>query len=396
MVDLVLLGATGFTGRLTATYLSGYPELKWGIAGRRKLALEDLRTELDLPELPVYECDVHDPASLDELCGKTRVICSVVGPYSLHGSSVVSACVRNGVHYCDLAGEVHWIREMIDQYHEAALSNQTRLVFCCGFDSIPSDMAVFWMQNEAQNRFGTPLIKIKNGLRAMKGGMSGGTYASLTAIQEAGAKDTSIYKTLFHPYALNPRDKMNGPDGKDLLTVAYDKELKAWKSPFVMASINTRVVRRSVALDAYPYGQYFTYEEFALHSGGIKGRLKAIRNAIPLALVSGAKPGSFRKKILDRVFPQPGEGPTPAQQESGFFYFKVWGTTEAGDILEGTVRGDKDPGYGFTSRMLGEAAACLAVDDLPPRYGCLTPATAMGSTLFHRLVENAGMKFNIK
>lgn len=398
--DLILLGATGFTGRLVAEYLLrtyGVDKaLKWAMAGRDRAKLERVRRELDAETIPLLVADVRDSAALDALTRETKVLCTTVGPYAKYGSEVVASCVRSGTHYCDLCGEVQWIRRMIDAHHATAEEKKLRIVHCCGFDSIPSELGVVYLQQQARERTGSYCTEIKTGLKGASGGFSGGTVASLTNVLAEAEQDRGIYKLLFNPYSLNPADQQAGPDDPDLRTVAYDPDFGSWKCPFVMAGINTRVVRRGQALLGRPYGPDFKYSECMLTGAGFAGRLKAYATSLPLALLMGAKPGSFAKKLIDWFAPKPGQGPSAKERESGFWVYDLVGRLPDGRLLRARVKGDRDPGYGSTSKMLAEAAICLAQDDLPERYGVITPTVAMGETLLTRLRDRAGLSFRMQ
>ena len=397
--EVVILGASGFTGRLVAEYLLKQyglnKDLKWAIAGRNEAKLQGIRKELGNEEIPIIVADSLDEAAMNSLAARTKVLCTTVGPYAKFGDLAVAACIANGTHYCDLTGEVQWIRKMIDTHYEAAKSAKVKITHCCGFDSVPSDMGVYFLQQEAQKKFGAYCSEIKMGLKAASGGMSGGTYASLSNVMEEVQNNPSIGKVLVNPYGLNPQGEMSGLDKKDLRAVKYDDDFKSWKSPFIMAAINTKVVRRSHALSGYPYGKDFKYDEFTLTGDGFGGRMKGFGSVIPLAIMGAAKPGSFLKKIVDNRLPKPGEGPNKEQREKGFFNFRILGKMQDGQTIVGKVTGDRDPGYGSTSKMLGEAAVCLAKDQLPETYGVITPSISMGDAFLKRLTENSGLGFEV-
>ena len=398
--DLILMGATGFTGRLVAEYLfSTYGatgRLRWAMAGRDRKKLERVRVEIGGEDIPLLIADSLDSNSLDNLCSQTQVVCSTVGPYAKYGSETVASCVRNGTHYCDLTGEVPWIHRMIQTHHMEAQEKNLRIVHCCGYDSIPSDLGVHYLQQKAKLLTGQYCCHIKGGVKAASGGLSGGTISSMTNMLEEAEKDKGIYRLLFNPYGLNPPDMQEGPDQADLGKVMYDLHFKSWKSPFLMAAINTRIVRRGHALQGNPYGQDFRYDEFVQTGDGLAGRIKAYASAIPIGLLMRAKPGSLTMKLLEYFAPKPGEGPSQQVRENGFWVFDFLGILPDGEVVQARVKGDRDPGYGSTSKMLAEAAVCLALDELPPTYGVITPAMAMGDALLKRLQENAGLNFRIK
>lgn len=396
--DVVIWGATGFTGKLVAEYIFNKygigNDLKWAMAARNRTKLEQVRASIADNTVPLIVADSNDEASLNEMTKRTKVVCTTVGPYAKYGSKLVAACVSNQTHYCDLAGESQWIRKMIDQHHETASANGTKIVNSCGFDSIPSDMGVYFVQQQAKTQTGSFAKQIKMRVKAMKGGISGGTYASMSNLMEEASKDKTILKEMFNPYSLNPRDQQDGQDKPDLRSVIYDKTAKSWISPFVMAGINTRIVRRSHALSDFPYGKNFKYDEAMLSGNGFSGRMKGIGNALPLALFAMAKPGSFLKKMMDNRLPKPGEGPNEKQRETGFYNLRFYTILENDKVALGKVTGDRDPGYGSTSKMIAESAICLAKDNLSDVGGILTPATAMGNALLNRLEDNAGLTFS--
>lgn len=396
--DIVVWGATGFTGALVAEYLYSHygvrSELSWAIAGRSEKKLDALRERLgpDATELPAIEADSFDEAALAAMAARTRVVITTVGPYAKYGAPLVAACVAHGTHYCDLAGEAQWIRQMIDEHHDAAAASGARIVNCCGFDSIPMDIGVWFLQKEATRRHGSYCTSIAMLVKAAKGGPSGGTIASmLNIIQEARA-DREVAKVLVDPYALNPPGERSGPDGRDQQNARFDEVAKSWTAPFVMAGINTKVVRRSHALQGYPYGRDFRYRE-AVMTGS---RFKATTMTLGLGgFVLGA---SFKptRALLERfVLPAPGEGPNREQRETGFYDLRQFGELPDGTIIKSRIKGDRDPGYGSTSKMLAEAGVCLAKDTLESGGGVLTPAAAMDGALLKRLEDKAGLSFEI-
>ena len=397
--DIIIWGASGFTGRLVAEYLLQQygidGDLKWAIAGRNKEKLEGIRKELGNELIPIWIADSMKKGSLTAMVKQTKVICTTVGPYAKYGSNLVEACVEQGVHYCDLTGEVQWIQRMVDKHQVAAKAKGVKIVHCCGFDSIPSDMGVYHLQKEALATTGNYAKHIKLRVKVMKGGMSGGTYASLNNVMAEAAEDPSIGKLLENPYSINPEGERSGPDEQDITSVIYDEDFKSWISPFVMTGINTRVVRRSHALQAYPYGKDFRYDEANLVGNGFSKKLTAkLVNSVVGKVVSGG-PNSILKKMADRYLPKPGEGPSKEERENGFYNLVLLGKLADGTTITTKVKGDKDPGYGSTSKMLGESAVCLAKDTLPDSSGVLTPSTAMGDALLKRLVDNAGLSFEV-
>lgn len=398
--EVVVLGSTGFTGRLVAEYLlkqyGANGSLKWAMGGRNEGKLKSIRATLGDESIPLVVCDSSKPADVENLAKSTKVVCTTVGPYALYGSELVAACVAHGTHYCDLTGEVQWMRRMIDQHHDAAKANGVKIVHTCGFDSIPSDMGVYFVQEEIKKKTGRYADQIKMRVRVMKGKFSGGTIASLNNVLAEAQKDPSIYAVLSNPYGLNPEGEQTGPDKKDLMTVKYDEDIKQWLSPFVMAGINTKVVRRSNALAGYPYGKDFLYDEAMSTGDGVGGRIKSTTMAAMMGILMGGKPGSLWSKTVNRFLPDPGEGPTKEERETGFYVLDFFGKMDDGSMIVGKVTGDKDPGYGSTSKMLGESAVCLAKDQLSDAAGMLTPAVAMGDALLDRLRDNAGLTFEMR
>ena len=400
--DLIVWGASGFTGRLVVEYLrDAYPmggDLNWAVAARNREKLEAIIAELgfDQQRPETLIADSNDDESLNRLVSQTKVIISTVGPYARYGSGLVRACVENGTHYCDLAGEVQWMRKMIDQHQDAARESGARIVHCCGFDSIPSDIGVHFMQQQAMQRSGHPCNDITLLVRAMKGGASGGTIASMLTAMEQAKEDKDVRRTLADPYGLNPANERMGPDRRDQTGVEYNELAQLWTAPFVMASVNTRVVRRSNALLGYSYGKEFTYHEAMTTGSGAGGWMKAA--SITAGLGGFVLASSFdlsRKHIVERLVPKPGEGPDRNERENGFFNLQLFGKMNDGKILRTRVTGDRDPGYGSTSKMLSESAVCLAQDDLTVPGGFWTPASALGDHLMKRLTENAGLTFSV-
>jgi len=400
--DIVVWGATGFTGALVAEYLlSQYGvggSLRWAIAGRSEAKLETLRHALGpkAVSLPEIVADSFDEQKLAAMAAKTSVVITTVGPYANYGSELVAACVEQGTHYCDLAGEAQWIRRMIDEHHDAAVKSGARIVHCCGFDSIPMDIGVWFLQQAAMRRHGSYCSSIQMLVKAMRGGPSGGTMASvLNLIKEARA-DRSVAKVLGDPYGLNPPDEREGSDKPDQRSVQFEEVADTWTAPFVMAGINTKVVRRSQALLGYPYSRYFRYREAMMMGKGAQAWLKASAMTAGLGgFVAAASLGLTRGLLERYVVPKPGDGPNLEQRENGFFDLRQFGTLPDGTVIRSRIMGDRDPGYGSTSKMLAESGVCLAQDDLSSGGGVLTPASAMADALLLRLQENAGLSFEI-
>ncbi len=392
---VVLFGATGFTGSLVAEFLHQQygEELKWAIAGRNQDKLQQLSAKCGA--VPWIVADVSDQNSLNALAAQTKVVCSTVGPYSLYGSPVVAACIDQGTHYCDLTGEVPWIRQMIDRHHSAAQDKGIKIVHCCGFDSIPSDMGVFFLQQAVNQETGAYCNRISMRVKGTRGGLSGGTYASMKEVAAAAAQDSNVAKLLFNPYGLNPDVRFQGPDVPDQMGAGYDDHYKAYTAPFIMASINTRIVRRTHALTGFKYGLDFQYDEAMLTGRGWTAKLKAKILSSVIRQMSSPKKSVF-KSMVDKIMPKSGDGPSAQQREQGFFSLGMLGVTPAGQTFRASIKGDRDPGYGSTAKMLGESAVCLALDDLPEVYGVITPALAMGNSILTRLQQNSGLSFTLE
>ena len=389
--DIIIWGASGFTGRLVAEYLyKNYnsKDLKWAIAGRDNQKLISIRKTFLNDEVPIVLADSFDETSLNKMTQRANVICSTVGPYAKYGSLLVKSCIKNKTHYCDLAGEAQWIRKMIDLYHEEAIRNQVKIVNSCGYDSIPSDMGVYFINKNLSKKN----LTIKMRVTGTKGGYSGGTYASMQNIIKEASSDRDVRKSLTNPYGLNPVGEQSGHDKRDLSSVVYDKKIKSWIAPFLMAGINTKIVRRSNALSNYNYGKDFKYDEAVMTGKGIKGQLAGIMLSIPLILLA-AKPGSILNKIFSFFVPKPGQGPNKKERESGYFSSKFFVFDEHSNSSIFKVTGDRDPGYGSTSKMLAESAVCLAKDNLDNTFGIITPSYAMGNNILERLISNAGLSF---
>ncbi len=399
--DVIVWGASGFTGRLVAEYLLAQygldGKVRWAMAGRSEDKLIKVRAELGNEDIPILLADSDDEESLAELAARSKVICSTVGPYAKHGSKLVAACIAQGADYCDLSGEAQWIRKMVDQHHNAAVEAGVRIVNSCGFDSIPSDMGVYFLQREIHAKTGQYAQHIKFRLRVMKGKLSGGTFASMANLLKEAGEDSLTRKVLKSPYGLNPEMENQGNDKPDLQAIIHDDDIPAYIAPFMMAGINTKIVRRSHALAGFPYGKDFLYDEAVISGPGFKGKLKGIAMTLGLATMVIGKPGSALRNFLERKMPKPGEGPNKEERENGFFNILLLGKMSNGDIIRAKVTGDRDPGYGSTSKMLGESAVCLALDkeQTPEIAGLLTSSTAMGEVLLERLQKNAGLTFSI-
>lgn len=403
-LDVVVFGATSFVGQILCRYLqqrtSNGLQLRWGMAGRSLEKLEATRRSLGdgAVAVPLLLADATDPAALARLCKGTRVVVSTVGPYALLGEPLLRACVESGTDYCDLTGEVQWIRRMIETLEAQAQRSGARIVHCCGFDSIPSDLGVRFLQNTALQRHGKPCTQVKMRVKRVRGGMSGGTLASMLNVMREVMADPALRRVLADPYALCATTQSRRVRQPEVRATAFDAQFAAWTAPFIMAGINTRIVHRSHALAGYPYGEDFTYEEAMLMGTGLAGWLRATGLTVGLAgFMMATVIGPIRKLMQRYILPSPGEGPTPQQQAAGYFDLRLWGRTNDGHELLTKVTGDRDPGYGSTAKMLGEAAACLAFD-VPKSAaagGFWTPATLLGDRLIERLETHAGVHFTV-
>ena len=397
--DILIWGATGFTGKIVTQYMvQNYTggNLTWALGGRSETKLQDVKTAVNAPsDIDIVVADAHNPDEMDALVQRARVVLTTVGPYARYGSELVAACAKHGTHYCDLTGEVHWMSDMIDQHQQAAVASGAKIVHTCGFDSIPSDLGVYFLQQAMQQRYGVPAQEIKYRTKAFKGGFSGGTVDSMMAMMEAAKQDPSILECIADPYALNRTHR--GHDGLDSNQHYYDTDFSSWVGPFVMSTINTRVVRRSNELINMAYGSDFRYNEGSLTKSGPQGQLAAAVMGVGTASINALTAFEPIRHLLQKVLPKPGEGPSQELMDKGFFEIELLAkhADPAIDNLRATVKGDRDPGYGSTAKMLAESAVCLAQDELPVGGGFWTPASAMGDSLLQRLPANAGVTFEL-
>jgi short subunit dehydrogenase-like uncharacterized protein len=395
--DIVVYGATGFVGLLTAGYLAerAPPDVRIALGGRSQPKLERTRTALGV-DWPLVIADSQDRNAVAALAESTRVVATTVGPYFKYGKPLLEACAAAGTYYADLTGEVLFMRWAIDAAHGAAQTTGARIVHTCGFDSIPSDIGTLLLHEAAQAGGHGELGETSFVVKAMRGGASGGTIDSLRTAVDTVKKDPPSRRVLADPYALSP-DRAAEPDlgsERDSLKPLRDDRLGGWLAPFVMGSVNTRVVRRSNALQDHAYGRRFRYRELMLTGRGPLGGAKAagVAGGIAGVFAGLATPGA--RQLLDRVLPDPGEGPSESTRERGFFNIDIHTTTSSGERLRCEIRASGDPGYKATAVMLGESALCLALDDLPETAGVLTPASAMGRVLADRLIE-AGHTYRV-
>lgn len=409
--DVVLWGATGFTGQYVAEYLAERYEssdLTWAIAGRSQERLNNLRDDLaqrnqDWDSLDVLTGDAFDRESLKAIAEQTQVVCSTVGPYAEYGSNLVKACIEHGTDYCDITGEVHWMRRMIDEHHEEARDNGVRIVHACGFDSVPSDLGTLMVQNHANEHFQTRCSNVKAFVSTSSFKLSGGTIASMVGLFEESSRNPAIRRVIESPYSLAPEGERSGPDEGPQQGPVYNEDIGQWTGPFIMAVINEKVVRRSNALLGYPWGRDFRYNEVTPAGRGLPGALSATITSIGLALLAWVLSVPSLRKLLGRfLLPNPGEGPSRDVIEDNSFEVRLVGRVEMSEsedetIVEGRVAAERDAGYGTTPWMLGESAMCLAKGeiDTPLEGGVLTPASAIGTPLIDRL-RDVGMTFTVR
>jgi len=385
--DIVVYGATGFTGQLVAEYLAAHykddASLKWAMAGRSLDKLKSVRDAIGAAaDTPLIVADAGDPVSLKAMLDQTRSVISTVGPYQLYGSDLMAACAASGTDYLDLCGEPIWMRQMIEAHEASAKASGARIVFSCGFDSVPFELGAFFVQEEAKRAFGAPATRVKGRVRDMRGTLSGGTAASAKATFDAVSKDLSLVAILNNPFALTPG--FEGPKQPRGNKPLYEEDLQSWAAPFMMALINTRNVHRSNMLMGFPYGRDFIYDEMVLTGAGEKGEANAKR----VMAANSEKTGPSA--------PKPGEGPSKEERENGRYDLLYVATAPDGRQVRASVKGDRDPGYGSTSKMIAECAICLLRDTPDVPAGIWTPGAAMQHKLIKRLVDHAGLTFQVE
>ncbi|MBK8542566.1 MAG: saccharopine dehydrogenase NADP-binding domain-containing protein [Caulobacteraceae bacterium] len=398
--DVVIYGATGFTGKLVAEHMmrvyGAEGEVRWAIAGRDEEKLKTVRNDIGASyKLPIIVAGANDSNALDAMAHRARVIITTVGPYQRYGEGLLAACAKAGTDYVDLCGEPNWMADMIAKYEKTAKESGARIVFSCGFDSIPFDCGVWFLQQEAKARFGQPLRDVRGRVRKMKGTFSGGTMASMLATLEAVKREPSLAARMTDPFLLSPERLAPQPNGE---VVTEDADINSWAAPFVMASINTKNVHRTNALAKHPYGRDFSYSEMMMTGGGAQGQKRA-KSAMGASNMQRALLGFAPTRMLLTQFalPKPGEGPDKNARETGMYDVLYVGTTADNRTLRASVYGDKDPGYGSTSKMISEAA--LTLNDTSRQTtpgGIWTPAAAMGDALIARLQQKAGLTFKLE
>ena len=411
--DVIVWGASGYVGRLICEYLASHysdpKSLRWAMGGRSQSKLETLRNELGsgAENVPVLTGDAADPDALEAIVQRTKVVLTTVGPYAKYGSLLVATCARMGVDYVDLAGEVPWIQRMIDRHQKDAEESGARIVPCCGFDSVPSDLGVYFLNAQVRKKTNAPCTKVKMRVKAIKGGASGGTVARMLNLMEEAQRDPSIRKIARDPYALVPasvpgsraENPARRPRQPSDTPIEYDQDAHAWIAPFLMAGINTRVVHRTNALLGYSYGEDFRYSEAMMTGKGLAGCVGSYALAAGLGgFVAAASVSPLRSLLSRFVLPSPGEGPSRSLRKKGFYNLVFLGETEDGQKFAARVTGDQDLGYGSTAKIISECAICLAQDITREQTGggFWTPASAMGDALLARLTAHAGLSFEIE
>lgn len=398
--DIIVYGATSFVGQILTRYMDthfGNSTLRWAIAGRSKAKLEQLSKDIGLTDTAILVADASDESALQAMCARGKVVISTVGPYALYGDMLVKVCAETGTHYCDLTGEPQWIRKMQDQHAQTAQQSGALIVHCCGFDSIPSDLGVYFLQQHALAKFGAPCTRINMRVAKLKGGASGGTVASIINMVKEAVGDADLRQQLKDPYSLCPPDHGFSARQHDV-KMAYDEEYGSWIAPFIMAAINTRVVHRSNALSGNAYTTDFLYQEAMVtgKNGAGRGMAMATDWGMNIFMIGLAVP-PIRWALEGFILPKPGEGPSEKEQREGEYDLVFMGTTATGDKMQCRVTGDRDPGYGSTAKMLAQAAVCLA-QDVPENTigGFWTPASLLGDKLIKRLQDDAGLTFELE
>ena len=383
--DFVVYGATGFTGKLVVEYLqakySNNNEINWAMAGRSLEKLNQVKTDLGVSNsVKTLEVNSNDQASIEKMMEMTDCVLTTVGPYQLYGNEIVKSCAETGTDYVDLCGEPGWMHEIISKYNDKAKETGARIVFSCGFDSIPFDLGVLFLQDEVKKQTGRTSNKVRARVRVMEGEFSGGTAASFGATMASLKTNPELFSILGNPFSLS--EGFQGPQQENDSKPVFDEALGVWVAPFFMAPINTKNVHRSNMLQNHAYGEDFLYNEMWVAGPGEEGEQVA-------KMMATANPMSG-----DDV-PKPGEGPSKESREAGNYDVLFCADIE-GSVISTSVTGDMDPGYGSTSKMIAESAICLVKDSAELKGGIYTPASSMGRKLIKRLVDNAGLTFNVE
>ena len=398
--DVVLYGASGFVGRQTVRYFADrvrLDEVRWAIAGRDRHKLESVRLEVGI-DVDILVADSHDRTDVDSIVSQTRVLLNTAGPFALYGDAIVDACVRYHTHYVDITGETPWVKGLIERYHMQAAVDGTRIIPCCGFDSVPSDLGAYLLARHLQRELGVNCTQVK-AYYQMAGGFNGGTLASGLNIYDRGELNQ-----VSQPFLLNPPESIptDIERHRDPISPQYDENIETWVAPFFMGAVNTRIVRRSCALSEQwqePYGMKFSYQEY-LKFDPPWAWLQSAGMVASLAVVAGAIAVPPLRRLLESIIPQPGSGPTEQRMDEGWFRCQLLGWGSEGQRVRGLIGDVGDPGNRATVKFVCESALCLAVDfeRLPggvDRGGILTPATGLGEVLVERL-RKAGMRVEVE
>ena len=392
--DIIIYGATSFVGQIMLEYLAEYTSqqdaepIKWAVAGRDESKLLTVKAQNNLSHIEHIVADASDEAALSSMCAQTKVVISTVGPYALYGETLIKVCAESGTDYCDLTGEPQWIKAMLDKYEDVAKSSGARIINSAGFDSIPSDLGVYVLQKYALETTGKPAFQIKMRVRKIKGGASGGTIASMLNVVEEASKNPALRKLLVNPYVLCPAEHPFKQYQTNHKKAQFEEDTQIWIMPFIMAAINERIVHRSNALLGNRYGEHFLYDEAMSAQKG----LQAWGITLGLgAFMVGASIKPIRNILAKHVLPKPGEGPSKEEQLAGMFDMRFYTTLGNGEKAVVQVKGDRDPGYGSTAKMLTQAALCLAKDVPDVAGGFSTPAAALNDALIRRLALHAGV-----
>ncbi|MFL0811175.1 MAG: saccharopine dehydrogenase NADP-binding domain-containing protein [Agarilytica sp.] len=401
-IDIVIFGATSFVGKLVAHELSQQRKsgdvFTWAIAGRSQEKLQSLQRSLcDSASVDIIVADSSNIDSLYTMCRQARLIISCVGPYALYGEHLIQACVDTGTDYCDLCGESQWLLQMLSKYQAQAMESGARIVPSCGFDSIPSDLGVFYLQEQAQQYFGQHCEKVQMRVKKIRGKLSGGTYASIVHLIKEVSVSPALRKALANPYCFCPSDHPYHLTQHKVRIAEYDESQQSWLAPFIMENINTRTVHRTNALLDHVYGENFLYDEAIMTGTGRKGRKRASRISYGTGLLLFASSVAPLRNILQWWLPKPGEGPSQKERDQGRYELVFIGKASAKGHIQIQWQDNKDPGYGSTAKMLTQAALCLTID-CPKETssgGFWTPASLFGEKLISRLQKRAGIDITV-
>ena len=397
--DIVIYGATSFVGEIIVSHMVDYHaehrEISWAIAGRSESKLMALKQKAGGPEVPHLIANADNEAQLTAMCSKAKVILSTVGPYALYGEPLLKVCAETGTDYCDLTGEVQWYRRMLRRYEPAAKASGARIVLCSGFDSVPSDLGVYFLQQSAHDSFGHYCNKVKNRVEKFSGGASGGSAISFLNVAKEISQSDLERQEMQNPYSLCPQDHNFHVVQNEVDEAQYDDDFGSWMGTFIMSKVNTRVVHRSNALSGSAYGEDFQYDEARLTGPGPKGKSMARRISWGFSAFMSLGGLAPIRWLLKKILPKPGEGPTPEQQLRGSYILRLVGRTRNNETIRVRVSGDRDPGYGSTAKIIAESAICLAKLPLDAAGGFWTPSMLYGRELLVRLENNAGLSFEV-